>query len=1443
MACKITSAKAPNGQESKVFKTISEIYTAEVGLAAQLHIYSDVFIEEFGDWQNGEGNLDENGEPDWNEVLFSLNKHKSIATILEKAFNLKTYTGFPIKFNKNNITPELKKLNDYFKENNIPAEAVMVGNSKDGFNININVATPTVSVMNPLSEERKMLRDIKKANSNNDSNEVFQSTRNRGVEHSFRSDNRGEDVSDRANNTDKQILKDKNKDKKVKLIPKGHRFYKVLQQLELRRDNYNKEVVNLQHALETARKAEDIKEVTNIKKLIGEKKFLANEVQGDIKSVLQGSMVSSLKYLAKKDISSVEELLNKRDNFSINELQNMKQILNFWIESGRFDDPSKQLIFSASEMTSSLLKADFAKFSTLASDLMPRIDKRLKAHFTELIQEQYGKPVNYDDATQLIADISGFKASVLHIGHTDNMVLQSIYKAVKAANIRAALETKDVLNRIDDFMPEILKILPKEDPFEFFKQRDENGLLTGDLLTIFSAEFDRARDINYDSVIYNSESTNAQRKAAYKWKQENEIIFDVRKLFYQIDETADTVGGKRFTEADREAHIAELKRHLGDKMFDSMYKEVEQRINDYFVDKEAAEDAILSNSNAKPAQQAIDIIIWQKNYSPFYASKSFVDDVSIKHANAKTVLGKRGLSYTVSVPRKYKTTVVTKGKKKNRKVTITESKEETGYYDKKFEQVLNNDKLFDFWTFFTDTMQELNKFIPSDKRSRLKHNSIVAAEKSIQELFLEVGKQKGTTNIISTGMHAVTNKDFMAKMFHETGFSKELSRAKNYGTHIGNDSDPATGKQIRYVQASFIRDNKEDLENIVSRKTLLFRTENGREPTEEEYRDIRYRTLNELAEEKSYDLGKVLRTYALNAIAFKHKAAIEDKIHLAHNIFNEIREKITNNRDQQLVRKHDDKADKEGLVELKKMLDHFMDNFDNFKIREDEGVTGVDINTTAEKKQIAQIDAALAVIPSMIENNQINLKDAAELKQELEKQRDLIGGKLSGSGVGNQVMNFVQYKVMGWNLPGAVINLAYGQLANWIEAGSGRFFAEKSYSAGSRIVWSSMTYGKNSDDARKMNYLADNWGLLQTNLDIVPEANKKSWLGRAFDYVKPHAFGNTAEKMNQMPIAIAIMLDTKITDINGNESNLWAALDTEGKLKPEFRSDENIADWEGDTNIVSENNKKVDMIRKIQEIIINTHGNYNLDAPVAYKKKLWGRALGQFKSWFPEALYSRIDEEYYDSVHGMMRKGRYRSYLTTKNKAGEQNKVFGIPYLTGLIGTIELALEKLSFGFYNMKSDFSEVDLQNLKSNIRELQIILSLYLIMILMQGLKGDIPEEQKGLYMFTLNSIKKLISDLELFMNYKSMAKLVENPIASMNIVKDFSDISVAVIKSMNGDTQVKTGINEGMWRVSKEIIEAMPFSKQLLKLRTLGSKEYTSPGDVGDAFSDFVNTKLI
>lgn len=461
MACKITSAKAPNGQESKVFKTISEIYTAEVGLAAQLHMYSEVFIDEYGDWQNGEGRLDENGEPNWDEVLFSLNKHKSIATILEKAFNLRTYSGFPIKFNKGNITSELNKLNAYFKDNSIPAEAVMVGNAKDGFNININVASPTISIMNPLSDERRLLKDMKSSKAS-DTDAIFQSTRNRDKDNSFR--NKGEDISDRPDKSDKRLLKDKNKDVKAKLIPKGHRFYKVLQQLELRRDNYNKEVVNLQHELEKARKAEDIKEVTNIKKLIGEKKFLANEVQSDIKSVLQGNMVSSLKYLAKKDISAIEELLNKRDKFSINELQNMKQILNFWIESGRFDDPTKQLIFSASEMTSSILKADFAKFSTLASEMMPRIDKRLKEHFTELIQEQYGKPVTYDDATQLIADISGFKASVLHIGHTDNMVLQSIYKAVKAANIRAALETKDILNKIDDFMPEVLKILPKDDP-------------------------------------------------------------------------------------------------------------------------------------------------------------------------------------------------------------------------------------------------------------------------------------------------------------------------------------------------------------------------------------------------------------------------------------------------------------------------------------------------------------------------------------------------------------------------------------------------------------------------------------------------------------------------------------------------------------------------------------------------------------------------------------------------------------------------------------------------------------------------------------------------------------------------------------------------------------------------------------------------------------------
>ena len=134
---------------------------------------------------------------------------------------------------------------------------------------------------------------------------------------------------------------------------------------------------------------------------------------------------------------------------------------------------------------------------------------------------------------------------------------------------------------------------------------------------------------------------------------------------------------------------------------------------------------------------------------------------------------------------------------------------------------------------------------------------------------------------------------------------------------------------------------------------------------------------------------------------------------------------------------------------------------------------------------------------------------------------------------------------------------------------------------------------------------------------------------------------NNPEKHNQWEIAICIMMNTDIRDINGNTHKLFDSKKQEFTayepgtltLKPEFRTPENEAMWENFQVYQLEDSKKSDsiaMVTRIKAVVEKTQGNYNSDDIIQLQNTVHGKLLTMYTRYMYENTNMQFGEHLVD---------------------------------------------------------------------------------------------------------------------------------------------------------------------------------------------------------------------
>lgn len=1020
----------------------------------------------------------------------------------------------------------------------------------------------------------------------------------------------------------------------------------------------------------------------------------------------------------------------------VEDIDYMKRMIKIIQRAGDFTD-GEHIFLAPLQMSNEDLKKELNYKRFQADEIERQVDAFSETEVTKWVNDKLGTNFDKDAILEAIKDINSLRGNTLDISRYNDELANSIYNTLKEAGFKAQQEAKTIWSTVDSLIEKALpklKQLDSRDPFSIFKQLSK-GLQTGDLVHYYSQEyFDTVsiirRKIEKLKELQStggklSKTNKTKLTNLYKERNDMTITFDARKLVPRVGKYG---YNPKVTQDQIDSHKTELVNHMGQSRFDKMYSRFKDRIERFEIEFELYRDGVDLDTTLHPDEKLSKIELWEKENSPYYGALIEIDGKVIKMGK-HYVSNKGNAVYGYSSPKRFDS-----------------NGELTKWYDEKYLQIEKDEDMLNLYEYILETLDDLNRLIPEYKKKGWQKNSLPFIKKNIAELFLLNDNRVGLT------------KELWDRVVESTRES-EIS-------NLDYEERDVNGNPIKKVQIH-TRDQRKQINDLVDLKVLMYKQQHGTPNNSKLLRlkkQFRLEAKNELAKEKSFDLGKVLKAWSMQVLSYKHKSAVEDIVNLTVDISKNRKELVTNSAGVTLIDQKTGKpVVKDGLTNLHSSIEYYRDVLYGARSKAVEGQSEEVVLNTKEKDEKAKLQA-------IIDDPKMSKADKDQARDKIKN----LGGKLVASNVGDSILKYVQLKSLGWNILGGIANIGFGQIANLVRSSDNRSYTTKSYFTALGMVMKSVV--KNSafnpvqtNETRKIAGIMENYDILQSSKDELYKASNKSAISKKLDFLQPYVITQRAEYMNQAPVAVAVLL----------EKDMWKDFDENGN-------------YTGKEDIFK-------VMNEIDGLIKKDHGNYRSDSPIKIKKHILGRALTQFRTWLYEGFATRFESTSIDRQLGYETKGRYRSYGGFKMGAFE-----------ALLYTTKQLARKLMFKDTQFNDVLSDVDAANMRANLTEIVILLSMYGFGLLLTKMDSD---EDDWIINNMINTNNRLQRDIIFYINPIELTKVVKDPLPVFSLVKDVSHFIHAATKTIEGDSYYQSGPNKDRLRIGVKFNKLLPFGQQI------------------------------
>jgi len=722
--------------------------------------------------------------------------------------------------------------------------------------------------------------------------------------------------------------------------------------------------------------------------------------------------------------------------------------------------------------------------------------------------------------------------------------------------------------------------------------------------------------------------------------------------------------------------------------------------------------------------------------------------------------------YQISIPRK----INTRG-------------EPTGFYDSKFEIIQNNPDLKVFHEYTIDLLSKLGKY-STNKRTPV--NSIPLMQKE----FWEAAKGKDSQGIFNLMADAM-KKGLRAKGAYE-----------DYITEI------TSGK--RTLSNNFNEVTKRQLADRLVVKELQYKQKTNKNPTKTQIKEWKADIMDELTKESSLDIGKILKTYAATAIAYKHKSQVETPLRIAEKLLKEVKAAERSSSGaiiNDLVNKG---IDEQGLININNMVTSTLNHWFGVKKPEKINKKSKVKYTSEEKKTKIKLDKIIATAKENIEKLNKSLKNASITEDRYikkiaveqnaidtaQKQLDKLGGVISKERIFKGTMRYMQLLGMGWNAVAGIANLGFGLISNTNEGIGGEYYTTKEFFNALGDVIKGTLFGIKTEDGKKQSILMKRWGILQKSSQET--FKRKTATNKLLNFLNPYKIQDTTEYLNQAPIMVLMQKKTPVLDskgepvvINGTKINFYNAYDKDGNWKTGILGEEK-----------NYQKQKDDLRILIGDLIARNHGNYNNEGRhLMVKDSLIGQSLTQFRTWMLEGIGNRFREEYFDRITGTIKKGRYVTIYEDWERAA-----------------------KLLYSAKTWK-ELSIVDRANVRKTLADIGMLLSFMGFVTLLKGAAEDEDDEDKLAVLHLLINIGlRMQTDIAFYVNPMEAERLTQSTIPVASLVSRASGLTQAMYKYIMDEDEITNGIYAGESNLLHKGFNSIPFGKAILQVHKTATRPF-------------------
>lgn len=1127
----------------------------------------------------------------------------------------------------------------------------------------------------------------------------------------------------------------------------------------------------------------------------------AKQLETNINQISTFDRLDQIRDFAEEDMRTLENILNSPEP-KISDLVLARRIIDIWQKAADFSGNHPHIYYTPAEFKHKFSDIDditqqFKAWGNKADTMNEKLIQLEENVIRDKIQTVF-KAANID-FSQPLPDIGFLSRHALDISEINYVLFQAIHKWVKDADTAAHHEITNTNKKLDELIDKT-----GLDNFEIFQQNFSNtdSRKTGELVYRWTQSFfdwenslDRRRDTRVDKASKEADVQQRIKKMVSANRdyvndlRKKVIAFDPRILFWdQWDEKPKDA--KRPTQAEIDAHVAELKGILGERGYQKYYEYSENKINEYKEARAARKDNFDAQYGEGSENSKFHFASWISKSSPFLYAQALEEGYDAVRFNGMYLYPENYFIRTI--PRR-----------------IDLDGNETGFYDEKFEQIEDNDDYRELYDYMFDMLQELKHYLPHQK---INFMNAVNALPFIRKNTME--NMTGSTGSLSAGFERT--KEVVL----------EATRMEDLST-IGPTEDR------KEFQLQMLTNHRARIKDRVNLRTIEYQNQNkGASPGIELIEQWRKEVINEIAEEKSFDLGRVLKAFAAMAITYKHRSAIEDQMRIAEQIVKRAVEKKQNAAGEEMTDPDKNILFRKGLDNLVKMFSDFMDvAYWGYPSNRPEGKTSKKVLTANEKIAINALESARDELEEKYKSGELKITESEyeRRKDILTDQIDVIGGVRVYSKYGDAILKYIQIKGMGWNLFAGFANLGFGLISNLIEGSDGRNYSMKSYRKAMALTLNSVgrnfsfnTWDGLNGQAKKIRILMEYYDTLKTSKDELYKTTTKTLfkkVGDKIEWLNPYNPQTRTEYFNQAPVMIAMLMEQKVTTADGEEMSLWDAYDVDGKIA------EGV-DFEKGSQL------DLDMKSQIDKVVKMNHGNYDPGSPLSAKRYFFGRAVFQFRTWAAQGFQERWMKEMEDhnlvdrryDKDFVLRKGRYRSYGAYFQA---HNGLMGVgPALSMAYElTRKLMWKETTFDKMVGKDGFTEADAANMRKNMTEILIWLSLAMIALALKSMDFDDDDKKRLAVNFLINQGARLSTDIAFYTNPLEFERLFRNAVPAFSLVVDtqkFFDSFGTLISG--GDDILQSGPNKGMSRTWRDFQKLVPGANQYYRIVSASEQVY-------------------